>query len=129
MNFLTNLPDTEELLNWYKKNKLSITWNVNGHVHSPYSFSAFKSIESMLSKAQEEDIKVLGINDFNVTDGYKEFCELSLIYKVFPLFNIEFITLSKDYQQRGILVNDRNNPGRIYFSGKGLKYPVVLEKQ
>jgi hypothetical protein len=79
----------------------------------------------MFRAAKKENIKVLGINDFNVTDGYKEFYELSLRYKVFPLFNIEFIALSKDFQQRGILVNDPNNPGRIYFSGKGLRYPLL----
>lgn len=129
MNLLSSLPDSEKLLNWFKKNNPSITWLVNGHIHSPYSFSAFKSIEDMFKKAKEENIKVLGINDFNVTDGYKEFYELSLLNKVFPLFNIEFITLSKDFQQKGILVNDPNNPGRTYFSGKGLKYPLVLEKQ
>jgi hypothetical protein len=39
------------------------------------------------------------------------------------LFNIEFIGLLKDEQKKGIRINDPNNPGRIYFSGKGLDYP------
>jgi hypothetical protein len=39
---------------------------------------------------------------------------------IFPLFNIEFIGLMKDKQQNGIRINDPNNPGRIYFCGKGL---------
>ena len=59
----------------------------------------------------------------------KEFYDFSLRYKIYPLFNIEFISLSKDFQQQGILVNDTNNPGRIYFSGKGLRHPVYLDNQ
>jgi len=125
MSFLTNFPEKKKLLNWFEKNNKSVIWNVNGHIHSPYSFSAFKSIEGMFQAAKKENIKVLGINDFNVTDGYKEFYELSLRYKIYPLFNIEFISLSKEFQQKGILVNDTNNPGRIYFSGKGLRYPLL----
>jgi hypothetical protein len=39
------------------------------------------------------------------------------------LFNIEFIGLLKEEQKTGIKINDPNNPGRIYFSGKGLDYP------
>ena len=44
-------------------------------------------------------------------------------HRYFPLFNIEFIGLLKDEQKKGIRINDPNNPGRIYFSGKGLDYP------
>jgi len=125
MSFLTSFPEKNKLLDWFEINNKSVIWDVNGHIHSPYSFSAFRSIEDMFRAAKNENIKVLGINDFNVTDGYKEFYELSLVYKIYPLFNIEFISLSKDFQQRGILVNDPNNPGRIYFSGKGLRYPLL----
>ncbi len=127
MSFLTNFPEEKTLLDWSDRNNKSVILNVNGHIHSPYSFSAFRSIEEMFRAAGKENIKVLGINDFNVTDGYKEFYELSLRYKIFPLFNIEFISLSKEFQQKGILVNDTNNPGRIYFCGKGLRYPLLRE--
>jgi hypothetical protein len=34
--------------------------------------------------------------------------------------------LQKDLQAEGVRVNDPNNPGRTYFSGKGLKFPVQL---
>jgi hypothetical protein len=129
MSFLTNFPDKKKLIDWFEKNNKPVIREVNGHIHSPYSFSAFKSIEDMFLSAKNENIKVLGINDFNVTDGYKEFYKLSLRYKIFPLFNIEFISLSKDFQQRGILVNDPNNPGRIYFSGKGLRYPLLRDNR
>jgi hypothetical protein len=58
-----------------------------------------------------------------VTDGYNAFHEGCLLHKIFPLFNIEFIGLLKEEQKKGIRINDPNNPGRIYLSGKGLDYP------
>ena len=73
--------------------------------------------------ASEEKIAVLGINDFYVTDGYDSFHKGCIENKIFPLFNIEFIGLLKEEQKKGIRINDPNNPGRIYFSGKGLDYP------
>jgi hypothetical protein len=76
--------------------------------------------------AVEEKIAVLGINDFYVTDGYSAFHDGCLINKIFPLFNIEFIGLLKEEQKEGIRINDPNNPGRIYFSGKGLDYPFQV---
>ena len=45
--------------------------NVNGHVHSPYSFCSFDSIEQMFKMANKEDVHVLGINDFFTMDGYR----------------------------------------------------------
>ena len=43
------------------------------------------------------------------------------------MFNIEFMGLLKDEQKNRIRVNDPTNPGRTYFSGKGLDFPVSLE--
>ena len=74
--------------------------------------------------AEKENVNVLGINDFYTTSGYEEFTELSESYKKFPLYNIEFMGLLKSEQEKGIRINDPNNPGRIYFCGKGLDYPV-----
>jgi hypothetical protein len=96
---------------------------VNAHIHTPYSFSAFKALDSLFKMAVEEKIAALGINDFYVTDGYEAFHKGCLRNKIFPLFNIEFIGLLKEEQKKGIRINDPNNPGRIYFSGKGLDYP------
>jgi hypothetical protein len=77
--------------------------------------------------AKSEHVRILGINDFYTMAGYEEFHELSIDYKTFPLFNIEFMGLLKEEQKNGIRINDPSNPGRIYFSGKGLDYPVSLE--
>ena len=76
--------------------------------------------------AKEEGIAALGINDFFVTDGYEAFHDGCTGNNIFPLFNIEFIGLLKEEQKAGIRINDPNNPGRIYFSGKGLDYPYNL---
>lgn len=99
---------------------------VNGHFHTPYSFSAFTEISQVFRMAKAENIDVLGINDFYTTDGYTEFNSLAKDNRIFPLFNIEFMSLQKDLQAQGVRVNDPNNPGRTYFSGKGLRFPVKL---
>ena len=103
-------------------------FKVNGHIHTPYSFSAFENIEQAFQMASSENIQVLGINDFYVTDGYNEFSELARKYHIYPLFNIELISLLKDYQKAGVTINDPNNPGRTYISGKGLSFPFSLEE-
>ena len=100
--------------------------NVNAHIHTPYSFSSFSGMEQAFEMAVNENIRVLGINDFYVTDGYDEFAALARRNKVFPLFNIEAIALSKELQERGVRVNDPANPGRTYICGKGLNYPSTL---
>jgi hypothetical protein len=79
--------------------------------------------------AVNEDIKILGINDFYVIDGYDEFARLARQNNIFPLFNIEAIALSKDLQEKGIRVNDPGNPGRTYLCGKGLAYPSTIDGQ
>jgi len=101
-------------------------YDVNAHVHTPFSFSAFMSVEEAFIMAKNEGVKVLGINDFNTTDGYDEWARFASEYNVFPLFNIEFVGLSEEEQAKGIKINDPNNPGRIYISGKGLSFPAKL---
>ena len=101
--------------------------DVNAHIHTPYSFSAFQSVDEALDLAATEGVKVVGINDFYSTDGYgawKEGCDAR---GLFPLFGIEFISLNVEDQAAGVRVNDPNNPGRTYLSGKGLAYPVILK--
>lgn len=129
MNILQNYPSPLDLINWYKSLKKNSVYEVNGHVHTPYSFSAFSDFLQLFGMAVEEKISVLGINDFYVANGYSEFYKNAIRYGIFPLFNIEFISLLKEEQSRGIRVNDPNNPGRCYFSGKGLNNPLFLPKE
>ena len=100
--------------------------DVNAHLHTPYSFSAFSSVEQALDAAAAEGVKVVGINDFYSMDGYKDWKEGCAARALFPLFGIEFISLNAEDQATGLRVNDPNNPGRTYISGKGLAYPVIL---
>ncbi|MCD6347416.1 MAG: hypothetical protein J7L96_08360 [Bacteroidales bacterium] len=100
--------------------------NINTHIHTPYSFSAFESIEQAFELARKENINILGINDFFVTDGYDEFNRLARKNNIYPLFNVEFIGLLSEEQAAGVRVNDPGNPGRTYFCGKGLRYPFSL---
>lgn len=100
---------------------------VNAHMHSPYSFSAFESIPQALDMAVEEGVKVVGINDFYATNGYDEWDKECASRNLYPLFNIEFISLNKEDQKNGVRANDPNNPGRTYLSGKGLANPSILK--
>ena len=122
-NFLSGFPPLDKL----KKEVHGLSFpeyrEANGHIHTPYSFSAFSGMDTIFRMAREEKIALLGINDFYVSDGYNDFHKGCIANKIFPLFNIEFIGLLKEEQQKGIRINDPNNPGRIYFTGKGLDYP------
>ena len=126
MKFLHQLPGPEILLEKHTGQKQSGPLKVNNHIHTPFSFSAFRSIEEAVKLAKSEGVSILGINDFYVTEGYSEFLEQCLAQSIFPLFNVEMIGVSTQLQQQGVRVNDPKNPGRIYISGKGLAYPSLL---
>lgn len=123
-----NFSGQKELIDWHKNNNKAEIPNINGHIHSPHSFSAFSEIEQAFQLAKNENVSVLGINDFYTTEGYNEFAALAIKHKIFPLFNIEFMALQNDLQKSGVRVNDPNNPGRTYFSGKGLCQPVKMSQ-
>jgi hypothetical protein len=125
-NFLSEFPSFDLLNREMKGISFPEYREANGHIHTPYSFSAFTALDTAFKMAVAEKIAVLGINDFYVTDGYHAFHEGCLTNKIFPLFNIEFIGLLKEEQKKGIRINDPENPGRIYFSGKGLDYPFQV---
>jgi hypothetical protein len=95
-------------------------------LHTPYSFSAFEKLTDALEMAANENVKIVGINDFYTMDGYGEWNREALKRSLYPLFNIELISLQKEDQDNGIRVNDPNNPGRTYLSGKGLSCPPKL---
>lgn len=126
MSFLGEYPDSKTLLNGFDENRNMFPLKVNNHIHTPYSFSAFQSVSQAVRMAEAEDVRVLGINDFYVTDGYAEFTDECMEHGIFPLLNIELIGISREDQENGIRVNDPNNPGRTYISGKGLSFPDGL---
>lgn len=101
--------------------------NVNAHMHTPYSFSAFRDVDDALDRALAEDVRVVGVNDFYTTQGYEAWEEGCRKRQLFPLFGIEFISLNAEDQRAGLRVNDPANPGRTYLSGKGMSYPFRLK--
>jgi hypothetical protein len=124
--FLSGFPSVEEMRKDMGNFIFPEYREANGHIHTPYSFSAFTDLDSVFAMANDENIRLIGINDFYVTDGYPAFYDGCIRNKIFPLFNIEFIGLMKEAQQKGIRINDPNNPGRVYFCGKGLDFPFHL---
>jgi hypothetical protein len=126
MSFLEKFPERNTLLDAYQSDHAQLPLKVNNHVHTPHSFSAFETIEEAVEMARDEDVKVLGINDFYVADGYEAFIQKCRQQGIFPLLNIELIGISGEDQEAGIRVNDPNNPGRTYISGKGLAFPSIL---
>lgn len=102
---------------------------VNAHIHTPYSFSAFGSIPEALDKAAAEGVRVVGINDFYTTEGFREWHDGCAERALYPLFGIELIALDTGMQSKGQRINDPGNPGRIYLSGKGLAYPPKTDKE
>lgn len=83
-----------------KRNKIEAV-NVNAHLHTPYSFSAFDKLTDALDRAVAENVRVVGVNDFYSMDGYKEWNDGCRSRKLFPLFNIEFISLQQQDQAAG----------------------------
>jgi uncharacterized protein Smg (DUF494 family) len=102
--------------------------NVNAHLHTPYSFSAFRDIDEALDRAVAENVSVVGINDFYTTKGYDIWADGCRKRKLYPLFGIEFISLNEADQKAGLRVNDPSNPGRTYLSGKGISHPFQLSE-
>ena len=88
-------------------------YDVNAHLHTPYSFSAFSSIDEALDRALKEGVKVVGINDFYSMEGYGAWNAGCMLRGLFPLFGIEFISLNEEDQAAGLRVNDPNNPEPI----------------
>ncbi|WP_430933862.1 hypothetical protein [Saccharicrinis sp. 156] len=128
MQNLSTLPEKSQLLKWSREETDLHILNVNAHLHTPYSFSAFKDIPEIFKLAKEQDVRILGINDFYSTDGYEEFNQLAVDNKIFPLFNIEFIGVNQKDKEKGLRLNDPGNPGRVYLSGKGLSFPPQLDE-
>jgi len=100
----------------------------NLHIHTPYSFSAFSSVEQAVQLAKKEGVTALGISDFDTIDGYPEFAQACKAASVHPCFGIETMALSVEDQERGRRWNDPGNPGRIYFCAKGLTFPSNLSQ-
>jgi len=98
----------------------------NIHVHTPFSFSAFSSIQELVATAAREKVTVLGINDLNTADGFREFASCCKKEHIFPVYNIEFMVENDSAYSspRGSKAPTTYFTGEL--SGKALPYPHPL---
>lgn len=89
-------PEIDKITSYSKGQEASFA---NMHIHTPYSFSAFKNVGEAINLAHDQNVKVLGISDFNTTQGYEEFTKECLNAKIFPAYGMETIALSVEDQK------------------------------
>ncbi|MDR1807644.1 MAG: hypothetical protein LBR33_07010 [Propionibacteriaceae bacterium] len=92
----------------------------NTHLHLPPNFSAFATVEDAVTVAAAEGAAAIGLSNFFGLEVYGRFRDAAVAAGVRPLFGLEFITLDAALAERGVLVNDPANPGRLYLTGKGI---------
>ncbi len=98
----------------------------NAHVHTPYTFSPFESIEQLVRTARHEGIVALGINDLNTLDGFREFAGSCTRHGVYPLFNIEFDVRCETGKHGIGIRHSYGMPELQTIHGKALRFPASL---
>ena len=92
----------------------------NSHIHTSESFSVFRSPTEAVWQAAREGLAVLGINDHYTIAGHEEFRRACEIAGIAAVFSLEAVAMDRDAEAQGVLLNDPDNPGRVYLSGKGV---------
>jgi len=92
----------------------------NSHIHTNESFSVFRSPTEAVWQAAREGVAVLGINDHYTVAGHPEFREACQIAGIAPLFSMEAVAMDREAEAARLLLNDPDNPGRVYLCGKGI---------
>ncbi len=92
----------------------------NTHVHTNYSFSAFRSPAEAAWLAWREGVEIFGINDHYTVDGHEEFARACAALDLPATFSIEAVAMDRAAAAAGTLLNDPGNPGRTYLCGKGV---------
>lgn len=92
----------------------------NCHIHTNESFSVFRSPTEAVWQAAREGVAVLGINDHYTVAGHSEFRLACEIAGISPTFSMEAVAMDHDAEEKGLLLNDPGNPGRVYLCGKGV---------
>jgi hypothetical protein len=92
----------------------------NCHIHTSESFSVFRSPTEAVWQAAREGLAVLGINDHYTVAGHEEFRRACAIAGIAATFSFEAIAMDRDGEAQGVLLNDPDNPGRVYLCGKGV---------
>ena len=92
----------------------------NCHIHTSESFSVFRSPTEAVWQAARESLAVLGINDHYTIAGHEEFRRACDIAGIAAAFSLEAVAMDRDAEAQGVLLNDPDNPGRVYLCGKGV---------
>jgi len=92
----------------------------NCHIHTSESFSVFLSPTEAVWQAAREGLAVLGINDHYTIAGHEEFRRACRIAGIAAAFSLEAVAMDRDAEAQGVLLNDPDNPGRVYLCGKGV---------
>ncbi len=100
--------------------------NINTHVHTPYSFSAYDSVGEIVTAAKREGVVVLGINDSNTIEGHGYFAEDCSKNAIYPLFNIELVSVIESDKTASLHWNDPSCAGIMHLCGKALDFPVAF---
>jgi hypothetical protein len=92
----------------------------NCHIHTNESFSVFRSPTEAVWQAARENVAVLGINDHYTVAGHGEFRRACEIAGIAPTFSMEAVAMDRAAEAERLLLNDPDNPGRVYLCGKGM---------
>lgn len=92
----------------------------NCHIHTNESFSVFRSPTEAVRQAAREGLAVLGINDHYTVAGHEEFRQACRIAGIGATFSMEAVGMDRAAESSGLLLNDPDNPGRVYLCAKGI---------
>ena len=92
----------------------------NCHIHTSESFSVFRSPTEAVWQAAREGLAVLGINDHYTIAGHDEFRRACEVAGIAATFSLEAVAMDRAAEADGLLLNDPDNPGRVYLCGKGV---------
>jgi hypothetical protein len=95
---------------------------INLHIHTNESFSVFRSPSEAVAQAVREGVAVLGINDHYTTAGHDEFRRACALAGLEAGFAMEAVAMDRAAQAAGELLNDPDNPGRVYLCAKGVTH-------
>ena len=92
----------------------------NCHIHTNESFSVFRSPAEAVWQAAREGLAVLGINDHYTVAGHEEFRQACKIAGIAAGFSMEAVGMDRAAEASRLLLNDPDNPGRVYLCAKGI---------
>jgi hypothetical protein len=96
----------------------------NLHIHTNESFSVFRSPSEAVWQARQEGVAVLGINDHYTVAGHDEFRGACRTAGIRATFSLEAVAMDRAAERGRVLLNDPDNPGRVYLCAKGVtRYP------